>query len=100
MFKADDYEKFEDLFDRLVTFASTKHSLKLDTGGAGSGGGAGSRGRARDPRAMEVDALGKGKGEKGRDRMATAQCWVCGKYGRHGRDCKRHQKKGRGKGEN
>ena len=102
MFKADDYEKFEDLFDRLVTFASTKHSLKLDTGGAGSSGGAGGRSRARDSDAMEVDALGKGKGGKSRDRMTNAQCWVCGQYGHYARDCKynqTHQKKGKGKGE-
>ena len=109
MFHSDDYDSFEDLYDKLVSFASTKHSLKMSDRPVGSNK------KTEASTAMEVDALtnkGKGKGFKGKcnlcgkpghkaadcrsstgagkgDRLSTVQCWVCGGHGHYGRDCKK-----------
>ena len=86
MFKSDEYESFEILFDRLSSFASTKHSLKLEHYDR----------KNHNPDDMEIGAIGgKGKG-KGDQRKGSVQCWVCHGYGHYGRDCP--QRKGGSKG--
>ena len=89
MFKGDEYESFEALFDRLTSFASTKHSLKLEAYDR----------KAANPDDMDIGALGsKGKGKgKGEQRKASVQCWVCNGFGHYGRDC--YYRKGGPKGD-
>ena len=82
MFKSEDYDSFEQLFDKLVSYASTKHSLKILDRPRGSGG-------AKDPDAMDVSGLNDGKNKE------NIQCWVCFGRGHMGKDCPR---KGKGKG--
>ena len=79
MFYASDYDSFEDLYDRLVSYASTKHSLKMTDRPVAT--------KKTDPNAMEVDALSKGKGKKGQPFSGT--CHTCGKPGHKAADCKK-----------
>lgn len=79
MFYASDYDSFEDLYDRLVSYASTKHSLKMTDRPVAT--------KKADPNAMEVDALSKGKGKKGQPFSGT--CHTCGKPGHKAADCKK-----------
>ena len=62
MFKGDEYESFEVLFDRLTSFASTKLEA-YDR-------------KATNPDDMDIGAIGsksKGKG-KGEQRKTSVQC--------------------------
>ena len=68
MFEADDYDSFETLFDKLTTYASTKHSLKLGDKPLGS---------KKDPNAMDVDAMDGMKGT-GKGKGSGLKCWNCG----------------------
>lgn len=110
MFHSDDYDSFEDLYDRLVSYASTKHSLKMTDRPVGAPK------KSESSAPMDVDALtrkGKGKSFTGKcnrcgkpghkavdcrslpagsgkgDRMSNVQCWVCNGYGHYGKDCKK-----------
>ena len=73
MLRADEFESYESLFDRLVSYAGTKHSLSMRDVLP-----------KREPRGandMDVDALygqgcGKGSSEKGKG--PADGCWVCG----------------------
>ena len=56
MFKGDE-DAFESLFDKVVSFASVQHSLRLGDNPARAG-------TKRDPIAIEVDALNKGRKSK------------------------------------
>ena len=128
MFRAEDYPSFSDLFDKLSSYASTKHSLYLSRREqSGSGGGASSS--KKDPNAMDIGAVGKGKSagkskgdhlvcfncgrpghrksecrnpqkgsEKGSDRMLNVKCWNCEGYGHYGKNCP-SKSRGKGKGQ-
>ena len=89
MFKSEEYESFEVLFDHLTSFASTKHSLKLESYDR----------KMANPDDMDIGALGSSKGKGKGDRKASVQCWVCYGYGHYGRDCphKKGGQKGKGK---
>ena len=122
MFKSDEYPTYEDLFDRLSSFASTKHSLHISRRELNQ-----KKPVQKDPNAMDIGAVSKGKGKSkdvtcyrcgrpghraadcrsggkggkaGRGaqykRMDNVQCWVCNGYGHYGKDC-RHRSKGGGK---
>ena len=79
MFKPGDYDSFETLFDKLVSYASTKHSLKLSASVDES---------SQDPIAMDVGSVDK-----------NVQCWVCWGRGHMGKDCPQNKGKGKGKNE-
>lgn len=79
MFKSEDYDSFETLFDKLVSYASTKHSLKLS---------ASVDKPSKDPNAMDVGSVDK-----------NVQCWVCWGRGHMGKDCPQNKGKGKGKSE-
>ena len=82
MFTNED-EGFQDLFDRLLAYSSTKQSVKMSENKRQT--------RRDDP--MDVDALskgrvkgkgkrgpvGSGKGSKGQNHMTDVRCWKCGK---------------------
>ena len=64
---------------RLVSFASLKHSLRLDDNWHALVQ------RERDPNALDVDALSKsGKSKSGKGKSVT--CWVCNKTGHMSRN--------------
>ena len=86
MFKSEDYDSFEQLFDRLSSLSSTEQSLKIN-------GKPVQVGSKRDPNAMDVDALGKGKA-KGDTRKSSTRYWLRSAYERTSRDC---ANKGKGK---
>ena len=70
MFEGDE-QTFEHLLDKLVSFASVKHKLKLDDTPNCTG-------VKKDPNAMEVDTLSKGGNSKfGQDKYVTF--WICKK---------------------
>lgn len=126
MFRAEDYPSFSDLFDKLSTYASTKHSLFLTQRDLGGGGGRSSN--KPDPNAMDVSAMAKGKGKekgkfkgkcnncgrpghkaadckgsssKGKGKSSpkdNVRCWVCEGYGHYGKDCPSQKNSGKGKG--
>ena len=77
MFKAEDFGSFDALYDRLIAYAGTKHSMSLGDSTA-------------RPQTVNKD-LGTVAGNT-KDHI---QCWECGEYGHYGRDC---PWKGRGKG--
>ena len=77
VFKGDE-DTFESLFDKLVSLASVKNSMRLDDKPVRAGA-------KRDPNATEVDALSKGgKAKSGRGKRVT--CWVCNKTSHVSRD--------------
>ena len=86
MFTNED-EGFQELFDRLLAYSSTKQSIQMSESKKPT--------RKDDP--MDVDALSKGsgkgkskgKGKKGKDHnhVSSVRCWNCGKSGHYGRDC-------------
>ena len=93
MFKQEDYDSFETLFDKLVSYASTKHSLRLSDQPQGA---------KKDPNAMDVGGLTGSPG--GAARKDNIQCWVCYERGHMGKDCPKKNggrpkgQKGDGKG--
>ena len=106
---ANEDEGFQELFDRLLAYSSTKQSVRMSE--------IKRQNRRHDP--MEVDALSKGKRkgkkgssgfgkEKGQNSMWNVVCWNCGKSGHCEKDCKQKWtqnkewsgKKGKSKGKN
>ena len=97
---ANEDEVFQELYDRLLAYSSTKQSIQMSESKKPT--------RKDDP--MDVDALskgkskGKGKKEKGQNHMSNAVCWNCGESGHYEKD--RRQKwtqdmwwsRGKGKG--
>ena len=91
MFTNED-EGFEELFDRLLAYSSTKQSVKMID----------SERQTNGDYPMDVDALskgkskeigkkgpvGSGKGNKGQNQMSNVKCWNCGKSGHHASDCR------------
>ena len=86
MFTNED-EGFQELFDRLLAYSSTKQSFQMSESKRPT--------RKDDP--MDVDALSKGsgkgklkgKGKKGKDQNhMSVKCWNCGKSGHYGCDCR------------
>ena len=72
LFTHDESTSFEDLYDKLVSYVSAKHSLKIqDRPVGGSGGG----GWKKDPDAMDVGSL------------QNIQCRKCKKFGHKAVDC-------------
>ena len=80
----DEYEDWEDLFNRLVSFASTKRSFRIIDKPL--------RGGKKDD-AMDIGAFGKGG-----DRKANVQCWNCHAYGHYGKAWPKKGGQGVGKG--
>ena len=88
MFTSED-EGFQELFDTLLVYSSTKQSVK-------------SKRQTRRDDPMDVDALSKGKskakskkgnvgpgkGNKGQNQMSNVKCWNCGKSGHYASDCR------------
>ena len=88
MFTNED-EGFQELFDRLLAYNSTKQSVKMSE--------IRRQNRRDDP--MDVDALSKGKRKKGQERLlwlwkgskgqnntSNVVCWNCGKSGHYEKD--------------
>ena len=85
-------EGFQELFDRLLASSRTKQSVKMSE----------SKRQARRDDPMDVDALSKGKvkakgkkghfvsgkGNKSLNHMSNVRCWICGRSGHCGRDCR------------
>jgi len=77
LFAHDDNSTFEEVYDKLTSYVSAKHSLKLHdkpVGGPAASGG----GWRRDPNAMEVDSF---------QRHGGAVCGKCGKSGHTADKC-------------
>ena len=77
MFKAEDFGSFDALYDRLVAYSSTKHSMSIGDSTA----------KLQNP-TKDIGAVAG-------DRKSQIQCWECFEYGHFGRDC---PKKGKAKG--
>ena len=74
---ANEDEGFQELYDRLLAYSSTKQSITMSE----------SKKTTRKDDPMDVDALsqgkskGKGKKGKGQNHMSNVVCWNCGKSG-------------------
>ena len=68
MFKSEDFSSYEEFFDRLVAYSSTKNSMTIgDT-------------PAKSQNTKDVGSVAPG------DRKAHVECWECSEYGHFGRD--------------
>ncbi|CAK0904033.1 unnamed protein product, partial [Prorocentrum cordatum] len=81
MFNAAEDETFADIFNRLSSYASPKHSLKL---------GAKQKNTRRGPDDMDVGALAP-------QHRPGVQCWKCGKMGHYVKSLGKKGGKGDGK---
>ena len=97
-------EGFQELFDRLLAYSSTKQSIQMSESKRPT--------RKYDP--MDVDALGKdsgkgkstgndkqgssgkGKGSKGQNSTSNVVCWNSGKSGHYERDCRQKWRQDKG----
>ena len=79
--KNEDEETFEDLFDKLSSYANTKSSLQVKDKPVAPAGG----------RNAEASSL----------QNQNARCWICGKIGHMGKDCwqNKDNKAAKGKGD-
>ena len=96
MFRSEDYPSFNDLFDKLTSYASTKHSLFLTKRDLQSHSSSSAK---KDPDAMDIGAMSKGKkgdGKKGKTKGKMV-CYGCGKVGHKLSEC-RSSGNGKGKG--
>ena len=85
---ANEYEGFQELYDRLLAYSSKKQSITMSK----------SKKTTRKDDPMDVDALSKGSGKgkskgkgkkvKGQNHMSNAECWNCGKSGHCEKDCR------------
>ena len=82
MFKSDEFESFDALFDRLLAYSGTRHSMTMKD--------VAQKRNASSPDDMDIGAFGN-QG-KGADRKANVQCWVCFGYGHYGKECPRNAK--------
>ena len=73
MFTNED-EGFQELFDRLLAYSSTKQSVKMSENKRQT--------RRDDP--MDVDALGN----KGQNHISNVKCQHGGRSAHYGRDCR------------
>ena len=95
MLRADEFSDFESFFDKLSSYATTRHSLNLSRRELGSSR---NKGPKDDP--MELGALmkgGKGKGGKAGNNANKMTCHACGKLGHKASECR---SKGGGKTSN
>ena len=53
MFRGEEFETFEDLYDRLVSHTSTRQSMRLDVGRGPNTSSSSSR---QDPNAMDIQS--------------------------------------------
>ena len=89
---ANEDENFQELYDRLLVYNSTKQSIQMSENKTA---------RKDDP--TDVDALSKGKskgkGKKEKGQNHVSKCWNCGKTGHWWRDCSEWWwSRGKGKG--
>ena len=81
---ANEDEGFQELYDRLLPYSSTKQSIQTIE----------SKKPTRKDNPMDVDALSKenrrekARREKGQNHMSYVVCWNCGKSGHHEKDCR------------
>ena len=103
MFQADQFDSFEAIFDKLASYAATKHSMQM----AG-------RKKAGDSNNMDTSALvaafsgtcnncGKAGHKKADCRSAPRTdgdvCWTCGESGHRSPECPTGPSPGKGKGD-
>lgn len=93
MFKQDELNNFESLFNKLSSFATVRHSLQLSRRDLSSGGSK----PKKDPDAMDIGAVSKGKGKGGKSKSPQTgkgssfnkmTCYKCGKAGHKAADCR------------
>ena len=96
---ANEDEGFQELYDRLLAYSSTKQSISMCENKTT---------RKDDP--TDVDALskgksrrkgkkgspGKGKGSKGQNNMNNVVYWYCGQYGHNERNCRQKWRENKG----
>ena len=82
-------EGFQELYDRLLAYSSTKQSIDgpmdVDALSKGKSKGKGKRGSS-----------GKGQGSKGQNNTNNVECWYCCQYGHYERSCRQEWRENKG----